>query len=291
VDIALMMGIDYRSPEVDLLRRINPSIEVDSIQYSWIYRVDDIWGIPSEDWSIKKHRHGYAFRGDILKFLEVLSTIDTRNVEVDAHSLRSRRYVEAYETISKEESKYVHQGRLAYLISKIDIDGYVVTCDTGGNEQWIREFLAPHREVRYLYSGGFGAIGYSLPASIGAYMAVLETGYKGVLSIVGDGSLMMSIQELKTIVEYNMDIKIIVFNDSTYGILEMLSIRDIGSRIDGRIGSVNFSKIAEGVGMDTIRVDREEDIEDILENLLKSRGPILVDVLSSPDEVPTLLRR
>ncbi len=291
VDIALLIGLDHRSPEVNQLKRINPSIQVDTIQRSWIYRVDDIWGDIHEDWTVKKHINGYAFRGDILKFIRLLSTIDTQDIDVDGPKLREARLKLVLETISKEDSRYVHQGRLAHTISLTDIDGYIITCDTGGNEQWIREFIAPHKRVRYLYSGGFGAIGYSLPASIGAYMGMKEVGYEGVLSIVGDGSLMMSIQELKTMVEYNINVKIIVFNDSTYGILEMLSVRDIGSRIDGRIGVVNFSKIAEGMGMESLRIDREEDIETAIQDMLKSRGPFLIDVVSSPEEIPTLLRR
>ena len=290
-DIAVLIGLDYRSPELNLLKRINPSIQIDTIQRSWIYRLDDIWRALHEEWTVKKHRDGYAFRGDIPNFLEYLSTIETHEIKVDCSRLRKLRLKHALEIISKEDSRYIHQGRLAYTISSMDIDGYVITCDTGGNEQWIREFIAPHKEVRYLYSGGFGAIGYSLPASIGAYTGLKEAGYRGVISIVGDGSLMMSIQELKTIVEYNMDVKIIVFNDSTYGILEMLSIRDIGSRLDGRIGAVNFSMIAEGVGMESIRIDREDDIEPAIKDMLKSRGPMLIDMVSSPEEIPTLLRR
>jgi len=291
VDIVVLIGLDPRSPETNLIKRINNSLEIDTIQMSWIYRLDEIWGNTGEDWTIKRYRYGYSFRGDIIGFLEQLSTLDTPKLDIDINKLKMERRDEAYNIISHEKSSFIHQGRLAYTLSNMDIDGYVITCDTGGNEQWIREFIAPYRLVRYLYSGGFGAIGYSLPASIGAYMAINKTGYRGVISVVGDGSILMSLQELKTIVEYDINVKIIVFNDSSYGILEMLSKRDIGVEIKGDIGSVDFSKVSEGIGMEALRVEDEEYVEEAIKDLLRSSKAMLLDIRTSPKEVPTLLRK
>jgi len=274
-DKILALGLPENSPEIELLHKHNPSLEID------VYR-------PSMREEIYRYRYGYVYRAPIEELLNALSQIDT-DLDVDVVSKHVERLTLVEDIISRERGRLIHQGDIAATLSRLDIDNYIVTCDTGGNEQWIREFLPYRRNVRYLYSGGFGSIGYSLPAGIGAYDA--GKSYRGVLTVAGDGSLLMSLGELNTVAKHNIPIKIIVFNDSRYGILEMLSQDDIGEKIDGGLGHVDFSKIAGAVGLDAIQVDRGEELEGALRDLLRSRGPILLDIVSSGEEVPTLLRR
>ncbi len=270
----LAIGLPENSPETALIRKVNPHIEIDVVR-------------PSTVAYIMRHGAGYTYYLPLESLPKIIGELET-SLSLDVEELNRRRVSKAYEAIKNEMDGPIHQGYIAYTLSQLDIDGYIITCDTGGNEQWIREFIPVSRRVRYLYSGGFGSIGYSLPASIGAYDA--GEAYRGVLAIAGDGSLMMSLGELKTLVENKMPVKVIVFNDSRYGILEMLSRSDIGERIDGSIGYVDFSRIAEAMGMEAIKITEAEEVENGLRDALRSSGPILVDIVSSGEEVPTLLR-
>jgi len=108
---------------------------------------------------------------------------------------------------------------------------------------------------------------------------------------VGDGSLLMSISELNTVSLYNIPIKIVVFNDGKYGILEMLSIRDLSRRLESDLGTVDFSKIADGMGLESYLVESIEEFNDIFKYSLKVEKPVLIDVRCSGEEMPTLLRK
>ncbi len=269
----LAIGIPPDSPEAEQISILNGDARIDYLR-------------PGESGCIvEKIGGGYHVLAPLREAVDLLSP-GRNGLDLDIRGLMEKRLEWARETVYSEKSSRIHQGVAAHMISQLEIDGYTVTCDTGGNEQWIREFIPPIRDVRYLYSGSFGSIGYSLPASIGAYDARPE-----VLAVTGDGSLMMSLGELKTVVEHSYNVKIAVFNDSTYGILEMLSRSDIGEEIEGGIGSVDFAKVAEALGMEAMAVETYEDLEEGLEELIESRGPFLLDIRCSPEEVPILLRK
>lgn len=268
----LAVGIPPDSPEAEHISMLSGDARIDYLR-------------PSQSiCSVEKVGRGYHVEAPLEEALSLLSP-GRNGIDLDIQGMMEERLRWAVETVYKEKGPRIHQGVAAHMISELGIDGYVVTCDTGGNEQWIREFIPPKRDVRYLYSGGFGSIGYSLPASIGAYDAVDK-----VLAVTGDGSLMMSLGELKTVIEHGYRVKIVVFNDSTYGILEMLSRSDIGEEIRGDIGSVDFAGIAEAIGMESMRVESYGELEDGLRQLIRSGGPFLLDIRCSPEEVPTLLR-
>ncbi len=269
----LAVGIPPDSPEAEHISMLSKDARIDFLR-------------PSEaGCSVERIGKGYHVEAPLSEAIDLLSPGES-GLDHDVEKMMRERLEWARETVYSEKGPRIHQGVAAHMISQLEIDGYTVTCDTGGNEQWIREFIPPTRDVRYLYSGGFGSIGYSLPASIGAYDAERE-----VLAVTGDGSLMMSLGELKTIVEHGYRVKIAVFNDSTYGILEMLSRSDIGEEIEGGIGSVDFAKVAEALGMESMAVETYEDLEEGLEELMDSTGPFLLDIRCSPEEVPTLLRK
>jgi acetolactate synthase-1/2/3 large subunit len=183
--------------------------------------------------------------------------------------------VPAVDTSDKgsEQSSYSFLEKLAEQLP----DDAIIIPDEGGNLVWSMQSIKPRRGQRIFSNFGNSSMGYALPAAIGASIA---TG-KEVYCIDGDGGFQMNIQELQTVKQYNLPIKIIILNNNCYGIIKQFQDAYFGSRYTATdstdYSAPNFSKIANAYGIRAVTADiddREEAIEDAVEI---SRA-ILVDV-------------
>lgn len=100
-------------------------------------------------------------------------------------------------------------------ISKVIPEGSIITTDVGQNQVWVAQSFEVKKDQRIFFSGGHGAMGYSLPAAIGCALA----SGKEVYSFQGDGGIQMNIQELQTIARENIPVKVILFNNSSLGMI------------------------------------------------------------------------
>ncbi len=151
----------------------------------------------------------------------------------------------------------------------------IITTDVGQNQVWVAQAFKTKRGQRILFSGGHGSMGYSLPASIGAYYATKRP----VVCFCGDGGLQMSIQELQIVKEYKLPIAIIVLNNYCLGMIRYFQ----KMYFDGRFAQTtreygysipSFTKIAEAYGIKAFSysdVDDEIFFDDV-------EWPILVNV-------------
>ena len=129
-----------------------------------------------------------------------------------------------------------------------------------------------------------GAIGQGLPAAVGAATAAPD---RPVLALVGDGSAMYTIQALWTIAREGLDVTTIIFNNRSYGILNIelqrVGAESIGpeakAQLDLSEPAIDFVSMAQGMGVPARRVARAEDLNTALENAFKARGPFLIDAI------------
>lgn len=165
-----------------------------------------------------------------------------------------------------------------------------VVTGVGCHQHWTARHLPYHpRRCRLLTSGGHGTMGYDLPSAIGAAMAYPD---QRVLCAVGDGSLLMNIQELASLRERNLDVKILVFNNSRLGIVSQFQLITWGmDPTTGDFKVPDFVTIARGFGLPAERLDKSHEMDDKLEWLWRQEGPALLDVAIDPaaDVVPMLL--
>ena len=170
--------------------------------------------------------------------------------------------------------------------------GIPLVCVTGvgQHQQWTArhfDFDFPTRIL--LTSGGHGAMGFDLPVSIGAQLNELD---KLVLCFVGDGSLQINIQELATIANYNLPIKIIVLDNQRFGIVSQFQNITWGKDPScGNLKNPDFSAIAKAYGIFTETVSTANEIESKLERIFSHNGPALLhcNVDPSEDVIPMLL--
>jgi acetolactate synthase-1/2/3 large subunit len=137
-------------------------------------------------------------------------------------------------------------------------DEATITTDVGQHQMWVAQAYPLRRPRQWLTSGGLGTMGFGMPAAIGAALAEPE---RTVVCFTGDGSILMNVQELVTAAEENVNVKIVLMNNSSLGLVFQQQTMFYGERIYASKfkGMPDFVRVAEGFGVppstSTRRVD------------------------------------
>lgn len=137
----------------------------------------------------------------------------------------------------------------------------VFAADTGNNQMWCAQSLELNENQLFLTSGGMGAMGYALPAAIGASLSLAK---KPVVAIAGDGGFQLNIQELQTIKRNNLPVKMVVFNNHCLGMIRQFQDAYFQSCYHSTVwgyDSPDFVKIANAWGIDSFSISKSEEIE------------------------------
>lgn len=226
---------------------------------------------PSELNKIKMAHVG--IEGDACKVLEALLPIVEENQRCDWLS-----FVSGLKEKHRPQRCGARDLRTPYGLitqaAKLLDDDTIIATDVGQHQMWTAQFYPFRRPRQWLTSGGLGTMGFGVPASIGAALAC--PGRK-VVCFSGDGSLMMNIQELATAFEQNVNIKIILMNNNSLGLVHQQQDMFYGQRFyaSDYQSRVDFMKIAEGFGLKVFDLAGGEPIE-ILARALNERGPCLI---------------
>ena len=159
----------------------------------------------------------------------------------------------------------------------------LVVTDVGQHQMWTAQFYRFRRPRSFITSGGLGAMGYGLPAAVGAQVAAPgET----VVLITGDGSLQMTLQELATVATERLPIKVFIINNRYLGMVrqwQQMFYANRYSQVD--LGELpDWVTLAAAYGIPAWRVERPEQVEPVVATALASPGPALVDVKVHPEE-------
>ncbi|MBN3906822.1 MAG: thiamine pyrophosphate-binding protein [Nostoc sp. NMS1] len=168
---------------------------------------------------------------------------------------------------------------LMNVIQQVIVDGSdaLVMAESGNSFAWVIHLLRFTTPSRYRISNGFGSMGHFVTGVVGAALA--RNGK--AVAIVGDGAMLMN-SEVNTAVKYQVPAVWIVLNDGRYNICEQ-GIAYLGFKnVDATIPQADFVKIAQGMGADGIRVEREADVQVALEKAIAATSPFVVDVLIEP---------
>ncbi len=157
------------------------------------------------------------------------------------------------------------------------VDDAIITTDVGKHQMWVAQAYPFKRPRRLLTSGGLGTMGFGMPAAIGAALANPD---KTVISFSGDGSILMNIQEMATAVEQNVNIKVIVLNNTSLGLVRQQQDLFFGQRYFASEYQhhVDFITIARGFGMQAYDLDKSSDPVATLAAALSEQGPCLIHV-------------
>ncbi len=154
----------------------------------------------------------------------------------------------------------------------------IVTSDAGNFAHWLLRYISFEDDRVYLGPVN-GSMGYGIPSALGAKVTLSD---RPVWAIAGDGGAMMTIGDLETIKRHNLDVTIIVVNNGIYGTIRAHQEKQFPNRSFGtNIGDVDFAKVAEGMGLKSWRIEKNDQIESVLTEAIKEKGPRLIEVTTS----------
>jgi len=194
-----------------------------------------------------------------------------------------QKWKEMYPFYYEPSDRVIKPQYVVEKLSELTNGEAIVTTEVGQNQMWAAQFYKVKKPRHFLSSGGLGAMGYGLPAAIGAQIGNPD---KLVINIAGDGSIQMNIQELATAVEQNLPIKIIILNNGFLGMVRQWQELFYGKRYSQVKFSLlpNFVKIAEAYGAEGIIIKKPSEVEPVLKKVLNSKKLVIVDVHIAPEE-------
>ena len=166
-----------------------------------------------------------------------------------------------------------------HQLSKGSFKAKGFTTDVGNNQMWSAQSLELNGDQLFLSSGGMGAMGYSLPAAIGASIALNK---QPMVCISGDGGFQINIQELETVKRNNLPIKIVILNNHCLGMIRQFQDSYFESRYQSTVwgySAPDFTAIARAYGIDSFSIEKEEDINIGLNRMWEDANtPFLLNV-------------
>lgn len=155
-------------------------------------------------------------------------------------------------------------------------DEAIIVSEVGQNQMWAAQHYCFRRPRTWLTSGGLGTMGYGFPASIGAQFACPD---RTVALVAGDGSFQMNIQELGTVVEYDVPVKVVILNNLYLGMVRQWQELFYDRRYSyTELRPVDFVGIAKAYGVEGMRVDGPDEVGPGLEECFGTEGPFVLDV-------------
>jgi len=231
----------------------------------------------------KLRRADAALPGDLETNLRALASTLERREFADITDWRAR-----CETWKAEHAwRYDAPGEKIYApkllkdLSERAGDNLLLACDVGQHQMWVAQHCRIRHPRRHLTSGGLGTMGYGLPAGIGAKLACPGA---DVVVVTGDGSIMMNIQELATLHRYGIDVRILLLDNASLGMVRQwqeLFFDGNYSEID-LSDNPDFAALARVFGLAARTIDTRDQADEALDWLLRTPGPALLHVKIDP---------
>lgn len=199
--------------------------------------------------------------------------------KIKKHSKIMHSPVGAY-TRNAEHMKPIHPEYAAHILNEVASKDAIFTADTGMCNVWTARYIDPLGTRRLIGSFLHGSMANALPHAIGAQVAFPN---RQVISVSGDGGLSMLLGELVTARMYDLPVKVVVFNNSTLGMvkLEMLvnGLPDYGTDVH----DVNYAEVARAIGFHGERVTEPTRLRGALQEAFAYNGPALIEVMTDPN--------
>jgi acetolactate synthase-1/2/3 large subunit len=189
-------------------------------------------------------------------------------------------YDREYEAVIKDElfpsSGQLKMGEVIHKISEATGDKAVLVTDVGQQQMMAVRYFKYNQSRSVVTSGGLGTMGFGLPAAIGAKYGTPD---RTVCLFAGDGGIQMTIQELGTIMQYDVDVKIIILNNHFLGMVRQWQELFFNERYSETLmKNPDFAKIGEAYNIPSKRVETREELDKAITEMINHKGPYLLDV-------------
>ncbi|MFN5352263.1 MAG: biosynthetic-type acetolactate synthase large subunit [Alphaproteobacteria bacterium] len=187
------------------------------------------------------------------------------------------------QSFKKKDEDTKPQYVLSTLNELIKKDDYYVTTDVGQHQMWTAQYINFSKPNRWLTSGGLGTMGYGLPAAVGCQIANPK---KLVICVSGEASILMNIQELSTIKQYRLPIKLLILNNQYMGMVRQWQEMFHGNRQSESYMDAlpDFVHLAEAFGLKGMRCENPKNVEKSLKEFLEYDGAVVMDMVTDKSE-------
>jgi acetolactate synthase-1/2/3 large subunit len=171
----------------------------------------------------------------------------------------------------------VYAPKLLHDLSRRVESSAIITCDVGQHQMWVAQHCYFDNPKDHITSGGLGTMGFGLPAGLGAKLGAPN---RTVITVSGDGSIMMNIQELATLFRYDIPLKIVLLDNSALGMVrqwqEVFFEKNYSEvNLDD---NPDFAMVAKAFQIDAFTITKGDEVDAGIERLLSATGPILMHV-------------
>ncbi|MDR7419905.1 MAG: biosynthetic-type acetolactate synthase large subunit [Armatimonadota bacterium] len=220
--------------------------------------------------------------GDARRVLAALA-VQARAPQIDAWWRQIDEWRKAQPFRYRQGAEVISAQYVCDLLNRLTDGRAIVTTDVGQHQMWMAQWYQPREPRSFITSGGLGAMGFGFPAAMGAKFGRPD---RQVISVVGDGGFMMTLQDLGTAAEHGLSLPIIILNNSSLGMVRQWQTFFYRGRLSSSIlKNPDFARLAEVFGCRGIRVERPEQVEPALREALATEDrPCVVDVLCDPEE-------
>ncbi|NPD45874.1 biosynthetic-type acetolactate synthase large subunit [Lentimicrobium sp. S6] len=224
--------------------------------------------------------------GDAKEVLEALSPLVNSAQHEDWTQEFIHKYNEEYEqVISKDlhpQSKKASMGLVVKKLSEQTNNEAILVSDVGQHQMIASRYFQFKESRSNVTSGGLGTMGFSLPAALGAQLGAPK---RTVIAVIGDGGFQMTLQELGTIAQYQIPVKIVILNNSFLGMVRQWQELFFKSRYSFTdMHSPDFVKVADAYEIPGQKVENQDDLDAAIAEMLACDGPYLLEVVVEKED-------
>ncbi len=169
------------------------------------------------------------------------------------------------------------QQALVSLNNEIKNKDFYITTEVGQHQMWAAQYIKFEKPKRWMTSGGLGTMGYGFPAAIGVQIAKPRS---LVVCVAGEASFLMNLQELSTVKQYRLPVKVFILNNKYLGMVRQWQEFFHGGRYsESYTDSLpDFVKLAESYGIKGVRATKPEDLGQVINEMISHDGPVIADI-------------
>ena len=233
---------------------INKTIKID------VPIIGDIESVMNQIFSSWKNNNYKSQKEDLIKWwnkIEEWKKVDCLNYNQGAGSIKPQHAIKRLYELTKDKKTFI-------------------TTEVGQHQMWAAQHYKFNKPNRWMTSGGLGTMGYGLPAAVGVQIAHPK---KLVIDIAGEASVLMTMQEMSTAVQYNLPIKIFILNNQYMGMVrqwqELLHEKNYSESYSEALP--DFVKLAEAYGCVGIRAENPDELDEKIEEMINIDKPVIFD--------------
>ena len=223
----------------------------------------------------KNKRVDVPIVGDVKSVLtDMIDGLKKKNV-CDAWQKKIQHWKQHHPLRFGEKNGCLHPQFILQQMNELLKGDAVIVSEVGQNQMWTAQYFCFRKPRTWITSGGLGTMGYGLPAAIGAHFARPDV---PVFDVAGDGSIQMNIQEMGTVAQYNIPVKIAILNNMYLGMVRQWQELFYDRRYAyTELPPVEFVKIGQAYGIDGIKVESCDEVMPALKAAVDCDGPFVLD--------------